>query len=227
MFIKSIILGFSLFFLSTTISFAGFGLEATRVIFNEGNNSASVVAFNTDKNINFLVQSWIENGEDQMTTDFVTTPPIFKLKAEHKNTIQITKNSNPASNKETLYWINVKFIAPQSKNAENILRYSMSNKIKLIYRPLALKNIDIQKEVEGLIWENKNGELSVRNNSPIYINIANIKINNQELEAPSYFPPHSTVKVKSTIKLDVNNSVTMRYINDYGTTINQNFTFKY
>lgn len=225
MLIKNAVLSISLFFSLTSMSLAGFGLEATRVIFYEGSFSASVVAFNTDKETNFLVQSWIENSDDIMTMDFVATPPIFKLKAEHKNTIQITKNANLSENQESLYWLNVKFVAPSSKSNENILRYSMSNKIKLIYRPITLKSIDMQKEVENIKWKYSKDNLIIDNNSPIYINIADLKIDKKEINAPSFISPYSKVKIASKI-VHPNSTISLRYINDYGTPILQEYKIK-
>lgn len=50
------------------------------------------------------------------------------------------KVSTLPSDKESLYWLNVKFVAPSSEDLEHVLRYSMTNKIKLIYRPTALSD---------------------------------------------------------------------------------------
>lgn len=65
-----------------------------------------------------------------------------------------------------MYWINVKFVAPSNENLENVLRYSMTNKIKLIYRPQSLSHINIENEVKTLKWSLKNGNIVITNNTP-------------------------------------------------------------
>ncbi|MBA5838935.1 fimbria/pilus periplasmic chaperone, partial [Morganella morganii] len=44
------------------------------------------------------------------------------------------------ADRESLYWLNVKFVAPSEEGQENVLRYSMTNRIKILYRPAALDN---------------------------------------------------------------------------------------
>lgn len=178
-------------FLASSTSYAGFGLETTRVIYHEKENSEGVVAFNTDKNRNYLLQSWVEDKNGKITQDFAVTPPLIKLKSEQKNTIQLTKIASLPSDQEALYWLNVKFVAPSSEDLENVLRYSMTNKIKLIYRPTALSDKKLEDVVNELTWSRSTAGVKVVNPTPFYINIAKIKINNREVEAPSYLEPRS------------------------------------
>lgn len=82
MFTKKITISVLTCLLFTVKSYAGFGLETTRLVYHEKNNSEGVVAFNTDKNRNYLLQSWVEDNAGKVSSDFVSTPPLLKLRAE-------------------------------------------------------------------------------------------------------------------------------------------------
>lgn len=220
--LKKAILGFSIFLIYISYSYAGFGLETTRVIYNEKNNSESFVAFNSDSNTNYLLQSWVEDINGKLTQNFVITPPLIKLVAQQKNTLQVIKNTTLPDDVESMYWINVKFVAPSNEDLENVLRYSMTNRIKLIYRPRTLNENNIEKDIANLKWSVKSGNLVVNNNSPFFVNIANISINNIEMtETVSYLSPKSeTIITKSTGAI---NKIKLTYINDFGKDISVDF----
>lgn len=206
--------------LSTTqYTFAGTGLETTRVIFFEKDRNQSVVAFNTDKKTSYLAQSWIENEQGKLTPDFITTPPIVKLRAEQKNTIQITKNVVLPPEHETLYWMNVKFIPPVTADAENILKFSMTHRIKLIYRPDVLSKQSLEDEVKKLTWEIQNNQLILNNPTAFYINFAKIEVDHKDIKAPNYIAPYSQNKIALASTAKQQSQVDITYINDYGKSI--------
>ncbi|TCM65167.1 fimbrial chaperone protein [Acinetobacter calcoaceticus] len=204
-------------------AYAGFGLETTRVIYQEKDKNQSVVAFNTDQDTNYLLQSWVENNQEQLSPDFVTTPPLLKLRPQQKNTIQITKNSNQSNTTEQLYWLNVKFIAPSDKNLENVLKYSMTHRIKLIYRPSELSVFELAEEVKKIKWQMHDGALYAENPTAFFINIAALKINATDLEAPSYFPPYSKTQLPIQLIPASQKSIQLTYINDYGKAVIETF----
>lgn len=207
-----------LFIFSTFISscYAGFGLETTRVIYHEKDNSEGVVAFNTDKNRNYLLQSWIEDEKGKITQNFAVTPPLLKLRAEQKNTIQLTKIAELPNDRESLYWLNVKFVAPSSEDLENVLRYSMTNRIKLIYRPTALTDDKLENSIKEVKWIQSESSLKVSNPTPFYINIAKLKVNAKEIDAPSYIEPFSDFNISLPKNNGKISNISLTYINDYG-----------
>lgn len=208
----------------TSTSYAGFGLETTRVIYAENSKNEGVVAFNTDKNRNYLLQSWIEDLNGKVTSDFAVTPPLLKLRAGQKNTLQITKVTNINNNQESLYWLNVKFVAPSNESLENVLRYSMTNRIKLIHRPASLTEKEFEKSIVELKWHSVGNDIKVKNTSPFYINIAKLKVNDAEVTAPSYLAPQSDtlISLPSTIKKPT--KISLSYINDFGRNLESIFS---
>lgn len=198
---------------------AGTGLETTRVIFSEKDRNQSVVAFNTDKKSSYLAQSWIENEQGKLSPDFIPTPPILKLRPEQKNTIQITKNATLRSDQESLYWLNVKFIPPVNAEAENLLKFSMTHRIKLIYRPESLSKQVLEDEVQKLTWEVQNNQLILNNPTAFYINLSTIHVDGKEIKSASYVAPHSQYKVVLDTSGKQQSQIEISYINDYGKSI--------
>lgn len=203
-------------------SYAGFGLETTRVIYNQNDKSESVVAFNTNEIGNLLLQSWIEDQNDKKSADFVVTPPLMKLAAGKKNSISINKIKELPNSKEILYWLNVRFIPSSSDNAENVLRYSMTNRIKVIYRPKQLENVIFEKEVQKITWYFENNDLIFNNPTPYYINLNSISIDSVDITPITYLAPESETRFPLKNNISKNPSVEFKYINDFGASISVN-----
>lgn len=205
--------------LNMTLAHASVGLETTRLIYNENDKSGSLVAFNNNKELNYLIQSWIVDKDNNLSDDFIITPPVLKVQALNKNTLDITKIKEIPNNKESLYWVNVKFIAPGNKNDENVLRYTIINKIKLIYRPTVLKDMIPEKAVEQLTVKTNNGFISIYNPTGVYINLSGALDGDKKIETPSYIEPFSEIKVSAHL----NKSFSINYINDLGKVLNHQF----
>lgn len=224
MFLKKLYLSAALFLLTPAMVHAGFGLEATRVIYEQGARSEPLVAFNTDNTRNYLLQSWVESSNGEASSDFVVTPPLVKLRANQKNTLQITQTAALPVDRESLYWLNVKFIPPADANAENSLNFSMTNRVKIIYRPVSLKDIDIDKEVEKLTISKNSHSLVINNPTASYINISKIMLNGNKLTSPSYISPKDKVEIKINQQSRSGDSVKLFYVNDLGRVIERSIS---
>ena len=211
---------FALVSLVSAQSYAGIGLETTRIIFNQNDKNASVTAFNTDANTGFLLQSWVEGVDRKLSPDFVVTPPLMKLGQDKKNTLNISKVADLSNNNvEQLYWLNVRFIPPGKENSENVLRFSLTNQIKLIYRPEILEKVDFSKEVKKIIWTVTGDKLVVNNPTPYIINLNSINIDAQPVEEITYLLPKTETNFKLKSKASVKPKIEFSYINDYGAVV--------
>lgn len=211
---------FALVSLVSAQSYAGIGLETTRIIFNQNDKNASVTAFNTDANTGFLLQSWVEGVDRKLSPDFVVTPPLMKLGQDKKNTLNISKVADLSNNNvEQLYWLNVRFIPPGKENSENVLRFSLTNQIKLIYRPEILEKVDFSKEVKKIIWTVTGDKLVVNNPTPYIINLNSINIDAQPVEEITYLLPQTETNFKLKSKASVKPKIEFSYINDYGAVV--------
>lgn len=203
-------------------SWAAFSVETTRVVYEEKNKSAQFTVANKGKK-NYLVQSWIEDANGKHSMDFLAVAPLFKLNGDSKQSIQIIRNSTQPGDRETLYWINIKFVEPSPKGEENVLRYSVTNKIKLIHRPHVLQGVEMPEQVKNLKVSSDGQLLTIENPGAVYINLNNLLINEKNIENPGYISPHETVRIKLKDVSSPGSRVRVNYINDFGASLNEEF----
>ncbi len=94
----------------------------------------SITLNNTDKRLRFLVQSWIDDSQDQKSNEFIVTPPLFVSKPESENKLRIIYAGKALPNdRESLFWLNTKAI-PEIEREEikdkNILQLAVLSRIK-------------------------------------------------------------------------------------------------
>jgi fimbrial chaperone protein len=200
-------------------SLAAFSVETTRLVYEESNKSEQVTVANKGGK-NYLVQTWIEDINGKHSMDFLAVAPLFKLKGDSKQSIQIIRNSVQPTDRESLYWINIKFVEPTSKDGANVLRYSLVNRIKLIHRPDALLDVQMVEEVKKVKASVEGKQLVLENPSAVYINLNNVYVNEQVLENPGYIAPHSSERIELKESLKPKSIVRLNYINDYGVSLN-------
>lgn len=221
--IKKILFFIAASCVSVTHCLAAFSVETTRLVFEESNKSEQVTVANKGSK-NYLVQSWIEDVEGKHTMDYLVVPPLFKIKPESKQAIQIIRNSVQPADRESLYWINIKFLEPSSKDAKNVLRYSVVNRIKLIHRPKELEEIQIAEEVKKLKVSTNGKQLLIENPTPVYINLNNVFIGEKEISNPGYIEPHATVHIDLESVPKAEGIIRLNYINDFGVALQEDFS---
>lgn len=211
---KSYFYFFILFFTLATTAYGGVIIGGTRVIYNEGVKDASIIIENPDE-IDYLIQSWIDDGENNPQSIFSITPPLFKLPAENTNTLRIflTENTLPY-NRESLFWLNIKNI-PAVKFKENSLQIAFRSQMKLIYRPSSLKDVNFNNEQKKMIWSKTKNTLTVKNPTPYYINFQRISFNGTNLKNVTYVAPFSSSSF-SISDPSLHGTIKWELINDYG-----------
>lgn len=68
-------------------------------------------------------------------------PPLFRLKAGEQGFVRILRSGKPLpEDRESMFWLNVKGIpAMDNEPDKNMVQFAINSRIKLIYRPAALK----------------------------------------------------------------------------------------
>ncbi|MEY0302253.1 MAG: fimbrial biogenesis chaperone [Pseudomonadota bacterium] len=178
-----LILLFSLTSSQAISASGGVGLNATRVVYHAESDGTSIGARN-NTNINYLAKFSV-TIRPNMKSDaapFMVTPPLAKIDSGKTQEIKINaKPYNFPTNRESLFYFNSTMIpatnGPTSTTAVNI---GYTTIIKLFYRPKGLK-ISPQEASEKLrIVPNATG-ITVYNDSPYYISLAKLSVNNVKI----------------------------------------------
>lgn len=201
----------------------GVSLDATRIIYPQGEKSVSVTIKNSDPQVTYLSRSFIADEREKPNKSFEVTPPVFKITPGMKQDVRIiSKNSALPADRETLFYFHTTMIAGQNEQVEgDALNIGYDHVLKMFYRP---KNLGMTsaKAQESLKFSVKGSALNVSNDSPYYINLAQIKINNQRIDMSmakgnTMIPPFSSISypLSSSVKTGM---VTWRVITDLGGT---------
>lgn len=115
--------------------------DRTRVIYDEGVQSASVTVTNKSEKYPYLIQSWIEdeNGK-KISAPFMVLPPLQRIEANERNVLRIVMlpgNTLP-TDRESVFYLNIREIPPATDTV-NSLQIALHSKLKLFYRPQSVK----------------------------------------------------------------------------------------
>lgn len=215
---SSVIAGFILVSLlsSQNTLAGGVGLSATRVIYNESAQQASLPVTNSDSHERYLIQAWVEDRDGKKSPDFVVTPPLFVSSPKSENTLRIVYlgKALPAD-REQVYWINVKAIPAvnrESIKGKNTLQLAILSRIKLFMRPDGL-NMDELDAVNHLRFQVSANNLAISNPTPYYQTLVNLSVAGKKL-------PNTMVEPESSLSVSlpsgVKGTVHFQTINDFG-----------
>ncbi|HCD7747497.1 TPA: fimbria/pilus periplasmic chaperone [Serratia marcescens] len=202
---------------------AAIALDRTRVIFDGSVQSVSLSVSNQNKQLPYLAQGWLEDGQgNKIQSPLTVLPPVQRIEPGKPSQVKI--QALPAAkmlpqDRETLYYFNLREIPPKS-NKPNSLQIALQTRIKLFYRPAA-----IAPERNAAPWQeqltlSKQGDKYIVNNpTPYYVTIVDAA-SRKGVEGAKGFEPFM-VPPKGSTPLTVSagsvgNSPVLTYINDYG-----------
>lgn len=154
---------------------AAFVLGSTRVVYNAGDNDVTLSVMNTST-LPYAGQAWtgpFETTDNSAISsgapDFVITPPVFRVEPGETQKLRfILANKPPSEEVESVYWINVQEIPPEPKNA-NTLQFAQRIRIKLFYRPDALKGLSAAQAPDSLEINLTEDGISIKNPTPFSV----------------------------------------------------------
>ncbi|MCR8998802.1 molecular chaperone [Rahnella perminowiae] len=182
-----------LLFSFLTPAFASIQVMGTRVIFNAKEKEQSV-RINNVGDAPALIQVWIDSRressvEDKENLPFIINPPIARVNKGKGKVLRIFPTDETASkypqDRETMLWINILDIPPESENAadKNLMNIAVRTRLKFFYRPAGLKG-ELLTASENVAWTTQKTATGYKvtgsNNSPYYISFASLKIAGQE-----------------------------------------------
>ncbi|XIH79848.1 hypothetical protein C1N56_02515 [Pantoea sp. SGAir0175] len=211
-----------------SIDKGGFALSATRVIYDESKKEANIDVINSSQSVSFLVQSWLSNYDTNKVEKgaFIITPPLYR-QDKGKNTLRILRSENLATDRETAYWLNVKAIPAQDKDAKNVVAIAYVMRIKLFYRPANL-NGDASSAYKSLTFSKQGDEIVVKNPTPYFITLNELRVGGKGVkDVSAMVAPLSEQRYQSPVNTQ-EKTVTFKTINDFGgvtPAITRSFTF--
>lgn len=167
-------------------------------------------------------QVWVDNTSEGNGIYMVPQPPFFKVGAKQKQIIRIMKtDSSLPTDRESLFWLNVQEVPPKpdvKDSRGSVLAIAMNSRVKLIYRPSALKNG--RENAEKKLTIEQRGDITwVKNPTPYYMAIVGVQTNGRELKLSDKVTKELTLLAPfSSVSLGVSarGSLKIAAINDWG-----------
>lgn len=200
---------------------AVFVLNGTRFIYDENKKN---ITFEVTNNASQMYggQVWVDNTSEGNGIYMVPQPPFFKVGAKQKQIIRIMKtDSSLPTDRESLFWLNVQEVPPKpdvKDSRGSVLAIAMNSRVKLIYRPSALKNG--RENAEKKLTIEQRGDITwVKNPTPYYMAIVGVQTNGRELKLSDKVTKELTLLAPfSSVSLGVSarGSLKIAAINDWG-----------
>jgi len=200
----------------TLANAGGIMLGGTRVVYPAGQKQVTMSVRNTSEQSSFLVQSWVEQPDEQKSQDFVVTPPLYVSGPGNENTLRLMYiGAPPAADRETLYYFNSKAIPSVDKKqveGKNMLMLAAVTRIKLFLRPAGLTP-SADEAPAGLTFHRAGTQMRIDNPTPYYLTVVELKVGGKKLP-DTFVAPRSSTSL--TLASAPAGKVTYRTINDYG-----------
>lgn len=185
--LKYAMLGLSLFAMATPLSAIadGIALAGTRIIYPAESKQVTQSIRNTSSKNSYLVQTWVESSDGKKTSDFIVTPPLYVSNPKDENLLRVmyTGKALP-KDRESVFYFNAKSVPSVDKKAlegKNVLMLAAVTKVKLFVRPAGLKPTSVDAAA-SLSFSRSGNQVQIKNPSPYYITIVNMKAGNTALK---------------------------------------------
>lgn len=208
---------------------AGFGINATRLIYPQAANSIAAELRNTQSSEPLLVQVGVSDSpEARASAPFAVTPPLFRLEPQSVNQVRILRTgSELPADRESVFYFHATAIAasklPEKAHAPGDAlanaRFGVGSVIKLFYRPAGLGGSSAAAQ-KNLQFSRQAGSLRVTNPSPYYVSFAGLQVAGKPLPlktpAALMLAPRGSHTWPVNGPLPAGSRVTWQTINDSG-----------
>lgn len=204
---------------------AALSVDLSRIIFNEGDKSVGLTVKNNNLRDPYLAQGWMENEkEEKIHSPFMVLPPVQRVEAGGKTKVRVQTVSNTAplpTDRESVFWFNLREIPPKSDRA-NVLMLAMQIRLKVFYRPAALKvdpSADTVPGTDTLSLIRQNDQYVISNPTPYHFSFVEARnsLSSKGIEnfEPFMVAPGNKVTLSISATRLGNNPV-LTFVNDYG-----------
>ncbi|SMG61776.1 fimbria/pilus periplasmic chaperone [Cedecea sp. NFIX57] len=202
---------------------AALALDRTRVVLNGDENSVSLNVNNDNTQLPFLAQAWVEDAAGNKISDpLVALPPVQRIEPGAKSQIKVQSTggiSRLPQDRESLFYFNLREIPPRS-DKPNTLQIALQSRIKLFWRPAALKAGPGTEPWQKKLTLTRQGDHYVAGNpTPYFITISDISSRDGGAGVsgfePVMLPPRGSAPLKGAAA-SLGESPVLTVINDYG-----------
>ncbi|AKJ41239.1 molecular chaperone [Pragia fontium] len=204
----------------TAPAMAGIVITGTRVIYPASEREVMVKIENKG-DIPVLVQSWVDDGDENATPEdtkapFTVTPPVNRVNAGKGQTLRLMfTGADLPKDKESVFWLSVLEVPPRSKDGQNQLQMAFRSRIKIFYRPQTLPG-NASSAGKSVTWRKTKGGLEATNPTPYHVSLANIA---SDKEGKNIVAEGGMISPGETQFFPMKKSLSTiypSYINDYG-----------
>lgn len=195
----------------------GVQIGRTRIIYPSDKKEVELALINRDKDLPWLVQSWVDTGDGKTRGPFIITPPLFRLDAQKEQSLRIAWTGAPlATDRESLLFLNVRTIPASEKGSEdkNVLRLIFKTRLKLFFRPAGLDGTPAQS-CAGLTFRRTGNTLTATNAGAFYSVFDTLQLGDHRLDSLDMVAPKSTAQVALPTGV-TGQTLSWRCITDYG-----------
>ena len=155
--------------------------DRTRIVFNANDKATSLRIENQSDKLPYLAYSWIENEKGEKSDALlVALPPIQRLEPKATSQVRVVKQASTTQlpgDRETLFFYNMREIppAPDKSSDHAILQVAIQSRIKLFWRPAALRKKAGEKVELQLQVSQQGNQLTLKNPTAYYLTIVSVK----------------------------------------------------
>jgi P pilus assembly chaperone PapD len=209
-------------------------MTGTRIIYPEGTREKVLQLSNKDDHPN-LIQLWMDDGKNQslpLKSDipFTLTPQIFRMDAQSGQVVRLSYITHDLpKDRESVFYLNFLQIPAlkADKQTENKLVLIVNNRLKVFYRPAALKeNVDTLGEKLQVTLDSATGDkIKIHNPTGYYISLRDAKLTRNgktiSFATNAMFSPNSLtdLTLPDGVQAQKGELLTLHMVNDYGTSI--------
>ncbi|MBI0550218.1 molecular chaperone [Pectobacterium parmentieri] len=215
-------------------AYSTLSLDRTRVIFNDEEQSATVMLMNPNAEHPILAHSWLTDDQhNKVTTPLMVLPPLQRIEAKGYSLTRLVKTEQITqlpTDRESLFYLNVREILPKTEKV-NVLQIAIQSEIKVFFRPRGVKPGKDEIWQKKLLIKKTGNTFQVENPTPYYITVSSIlKQPKTTHSKPANLLKRNAFMVapRSTLSVEVNNGAInhfyLYYVNDHGAYVPLPFT---
>ncbi|KFC06361.1 pilus assembly chaperone [Trabulsiella guamensis ATCC 49490] len=231
------ILFLSLLFLGNG-SNAGITIESSRVVFSASDRERSLMLANSN-DYPVLIQTWVDNGalknmpENVDNVPVIPLPSVFRLEPKEKKNLRLLATHVPqATDRESLYWLNVYEISPtETKFSVDLstVKVAVRLQLKLFFRPENLTPVPdkiAEKQHIELLRSPGKTSIKVSNPTPYFVTYNSLILaseNGEHILSPGMLSPFSSKTIDTGVSAHWQPlRIILELIDDNGKVVNEN-----